>query len=270
MSLERALAALRADLAAARRLRSTDDHAVDRVAFAESLGLTLDDWQAALLRSSAPRHIVLASRQSGKSTVCALMALHQAVYRPNSTAVVVSPSLRQSIELFRRLTDLRRRLPLTLEEDNRTSCTIAGGGRVVSLPGTERTVRGLTADLVIVDEAARVPDELMDAVRPMLSTTGGRLVMVSTAYGKTGVFYRTWTEGEGWERTLVTAEQVPRISPAFLEQERAELPARVYESEYLCRFVEPEGAVFDHDDITAAVRSDVRPFFTEANHAEPA
>lgn len=231
--------------------------------------MTLDDWQATLLRSSAPRHIVLASRQSGKSLVCAVAALHQAAYRPNSTAVVVSPTLRQSGELFRRLTDLRRQLPLSLEEDNRTSCTIAGGGRVVSLPGTERTVRGLTADLVIVDEAARVEPELMDAVRPMLSTTGGRLIMVSTAYGKTGVFYNTWTQAEGWERTLVTADMVPRISAKFLAQEKAELPMRTYLSEYCCEFVEPEGAVFDHADITAAVRHDVRPFFTEIrNHAE--
>jgi hypothetical protein len=62
-------------------------------------------------------------------------------------------------------------------------------------------VRGFSGtSLLIVDEAARVDDELYYAVRPMLAVSGGVLMMLSTPFGKRGVFYEEWTGGECWER----------------------------------------------------------------------
>src|SRR5690625_3560745 len=147
MSLERRLADLRTQVAAARRLRSTDDLATDRVAFAGSLGLELDPWQADLLRSESKRDILNCSRQAGKSTAAALLALHEALYVPQSVTVLISPSQRQSSELFRKVIDLRQLLPHPppLLEDNRLSMHVAGGGRVLSLPGSEATIRGISA-----------------------------------------------------------------------------------------------------------------------------
>jgi hypothetical protein len=78
---------------------------------------------------------------------------------------------------------------------------LPNGSRIEALPGTERTVRGFSgASLLIVDEAARVDDGLVYSVRPMLAVSGGSLMMLSTPFGRRGVFYREWTEGEGWER----------------------------------------------------------------------
>ena len=66
----------------------------------------------------------------------------------------------------------------------------ANGSRVLSLPGTERTVRGFSeVSLLVIDEAARVDDGLYYAVRPMLAVSGGRLVALSTPYGKRGWFH---------------------------------------------------------------------------------
>jgi hypothetical protein len=67
--------------------------------------------------------------------------------------------------------------------------------RIISLPGQEQTVRGYAGvSLLIVDEAARVPDDLYFAVRPMLAVSNGRLIALSTPFGKRGWFYEIFKE----------------------------------------------------------------------------
>jgi hypothetical protein len=73
---------------------------IDRPAVGE-VGLVLDPWQAEVLRSPSKRTLMLCSRQSGKSTTAAIMSIGQAVTAPGSLTLLVSPSLRQSTELFR-------------------------------------------------------------------------------------------------------------------------------------------------------------------------
>src|SRR5439155_13911574 len=73
-------------------------------------GLPPDAWQRDLLRSSAQRMLLLASRQSGKSQTCACLALHTAVYWPERLVLLLSPSLRQSQELFKKVVDAYRLL----------------------------------------------------------------------------------------------------------------------------------------------------------------
>ena len=76
-------------------------HAVDPVAFAATrLDFAADDWQAKVLRSSGQNILLNCSRQAGKSTTTAVIALHTAFYRPESLILLVSPSIRQSRELF--------------------------------------------------------------------------------------------------------------------------------------------------------------------------
>jgi hypothetical protein len=85
--------------------------------------------------------------------------------------------------------------------------------------------------------------------------------MLTTPYGKRGVFYEEWTGGHGWQRYEVPAEECPRISPEFLEEERAALPSWVYRQEYECSFEETEDAVFTTDMIDSAVTDEVKPLF---------
>jgi hypothetical protein len=247
------------------RLTPTDVGARDRVAFARALGVDLDPWQADFVTSDSRRDLLNCSRQAGKSTAAALLALHESLYNPGSVTVCVSPSQRQSSELFRKVIELRDQLPYqpTLLEDNRLSMNVAGGGRVLSLPGSEATIRGISAvTLLIEDEASRVADELYHAVRPMLAVRNGRLVLMSTPAGKRGHFYREWSEGgAGWQRVRVPATMVPRISPEFLEEEQAALGSWTYAQEYECTFVEAEDAFFRETDLESAITSAVKPLF---------
>ncbi len=177
---------------------------LDAVAFArEGLGLAPDPWQADVLRWRGKRLLMNCSRQAGKSTTAAVLALHTALYRPGSLVLLVSPSQRQSGELFRKVSGFLHRLdpPPELAEDNKLACALTSGSRIVSLPGSEATVRGFSGvDLLVEDEAARVPDALYYALRPMLATSRGRLVLMSTPFGKRGHFYEAWTDDSAaWE-----------------------------------------------------------------------
>lgn len=217
----------------------------DPARFFADAGRTPDPWQAKLLRGDAARTLLLCSRQAGKSTVASALALREALLRPGSLVLLLSPTLRQSGELFRdkvrRLyTDLGR--PVAAVQESQLQMELANGSRIVSLPGDEETVRGYSGvSLLVIDEAARVPDDLYKAVRPMLAVSGGRLVCLSTPFGKRGWYYHEWHRGEGWERVKVTAEECPRISADFLAEERRHLGEKWYLQEYGCEFTEGQG-----------------------------
>ena len=238
--------------------------ALDPVAFAqERLNFEPDRWQADVLRSSALRVALNCSRQAGKSTTAAILALHRAIYVPRSLILLVSPSLRQSRELFGKVTDFLRVLDTkpALDEDNALSLTLDTRSRVVSLPGTAATVRGYSApDLVVEDEASYCPDELYRSIRPMLAVSGGRLMLLSTPFGRRGHFFAEWEDASAvWERVEVTADDCPRISKEFLEQERRSLGERWFRQEYYCEFVETLDQVFRYEDIERSFTDAVEP-----------
>ncbi len=238
---------------------------LDPVLFAERAGLSdPDPWQEQLLRSTSLRILLNCSRQSGKSTISALLSLHRALYHPNSLVLILAPTLRQSQELYGKIQGFYRELgkPVAAKTEQRLGLELVNKSRIVVLPGTEKTIRGYSGvDLLIVDEASRVEDGLYYGVRPMLAVSGGRLMMLSTPFGKRGVFYEEWTESIGWERYEVPATEIPRISPAFLEEERKALGPWWFEHEYMCEFRETDDQIFPNDVIEQAITDEVEPLF---------
>jgi Terminase large subunit, T4likevirus-type, N-terminal len=241
---------------------------LDRDHFARSLGLYPDEWQSKFLGSSSGRILLNCARQSGKSTMTAVVALHRALYYPGSLVLCLAPALRQSQELFGKVLALYResgrRVPAMSEK--KLSLELENDSRIITLPGSEKTIRGFSgASTLIVDEASRVDDGLYWATRPMLAVSGGSLIMLSTPFGKRGVFYDEWTSGRGWERYEVHARDCPRIPASFLEEEQSTLPSWVYRQEYECSFEETEDQVFTTEMVERAVSSDVTPLFSEAS-----
>jgi hypothetical protein len=226
-------------------------------------GMTPDPWQATLLRSSASRVLMLCTRQGGKSETAAALALREALLRPPALVLLLSPTLRQSGEIFR---DKVRRLyaalgrPVPCVQETQLTMELANGSRIVALPGEEETIRGYSGvRLLVVDEAARVPDALYYSVRPMLAVSRGLLVALSTPFGKRGWFYEEWHGSNPWQRVRVTASQCPRISPEFLAEERAALGDHWYSQEYELEFRDVIDALFRQEDIDAALRCDLPP-----------
>jgi hypothetical protein len=253
-------------LEAARRAARAEVPA-DRVEFARLLGLEPDEWQRRLLSSNAPQVLINCGRQTGKSTIAATLALHQALSSPASLVLVLAPAERQAKELFSKVTAFYRGLgyPIPADSYRKLGMELKNGSRIEALPGTEKTVRGFSAvDLLLVDEASRVSDELYHAVRPMLAVSGGRLLMLSTPFGKRGEFYEAWENGaNAWERYEVPASQCPRISEEFLASERRAMPERVFRQEFLCEFTETDDQVFSHDLVMGALTEDLEPLDLE-------
>jgi len=236
--------------------------ALDPVLLAERAGLSPDPWQRDVLRSASPRMLLNCSRQSGKSTTVALLSLHTALYRPGSLCLMLSPTLRQSGELFRTAKALLAAVGgAEMEEATQLSLKLANGSRIVSLPGQESTVRGYAAvALLAIDEASRVPDTLYAAARPMLAVSGGSLVALSTPFTKRGWWYEAWRSDELWERYEVPATDCPRIPASFLEEERRSMGAFYFAAEYECQFLDSESQAFRREDIDAAFSEGVEPW----------
>ncbi len=231
------------------------------------LGFRADEKQRRVLNTRSRRGLLNCSRQWGKSTVTAAKAIHQAHHEAGSLTLVVSPSARQSGEFLRKVTGFARKLGIRPkgDGDNEISLELPNGSRIVGLPGSEATIRGFSAvRLLLVDEAARVSDELYLAIRPMLAVSGGGLWLMSTPFGKRGFFYEAWEHGGGdWERIRAPATECGRIAPSFLEEERAAMGERSFRQEYLCEFEDSVSGIFDRDQVERAITADVKPLEME-------
>jgi hypothetical protein len=196
--------------------------ALDPSLILRAQGLDPDPWQRDFLLCADRQVLLNCCRQSGKSTTTAARALHEALFRPRSLVLLLSPTQRQSAELFRKVRDaydaLGRPVRAVSDSPSASRLELANGSRVLGLPGDEATVRGFSrAALLLIDEAAKVPDGLYRAVRPMLAVSRGRIVCLSTPFGPRGFFYREWHADNVWRRFRVTWRDCPRIAPDFIE-----------------------------------------------------
>src|SRR5262249_42404802 len=153
--------------------------------------------------------------------------------------LLLSPTLRQSGELFLKVyhlwQTLGRPVPTKRNRDNSLKLELANGSRIISLPGKQSNIVGYSAvRLLVIDEAARVPDELYFVVRPMLAVSQGRLVALSTPFGRQGWFYDEWHSDHDWKRIRIAATDCPRIPAEFLEEERRVIGDRWFAQEYCC------------------------------------
>ena len=222
----------------------------------EILDFTPDDKQQQVLAATAGNGILNCTRQWGKSTTCAIKAVHYAYFHPDSLVIVASPSLRQSAEFLRKARKAVSKLGIRPRGDgeNRCSLLLPNGARIVGLPESEDTIRGFSGvGLMIVDEASRVSDDMYHALRPMLAVSNGALWLMSTPNGRTGFFYREWSGDQPWLRIQATAGECPRISAEFLNAERISVSEEQFRQDYNCEFISAEGALFDEAAIRACL-----------------
>jgi hypothetical protein len=227
------------------------------VEFAMSLGIEPGPWQIEVLASEHPRKILCCGRQTGKSTVAAILAVHKALTEPGSTVLVVAAGERQAKLLFSKAKRLYEQAghPLRARSERMTGLELSNGSIIEALPAVERTTRGYSVDLLIVDEAAGVPDEDYHGILPALIATRGGQVLLSTPRGKRGFFYEIWHSDDGWQRMMVRSDEVERIRDEDLEVFRQTMPEQYFEQEFFCEFLDTDGALFSYDDIEAAVRA---------------
>ena len=220
--------------------------ALDPCRILAARGFAIDAWQREVLESRQRQLLLNCCRQAGKSTVVSALALHEALFHAGSLTLILSPGQRQSAETFKKVRDNFRAVgrPLKAIHETQRRLELANGARILCLPGTEETVRCYSPSLVIIDEAARVPDELYRAIRPMLAVSRGRLVALSTPFGQRGWFFDAWQGNGPWHRVRVTWRDCTRITADFIAEEEHALGRSWVAQEYECSFEALEGLVY--------------------------
>jgi hypothetical protein len=221
------------------------------VAWAQAaLGLELDGWQQQIMRSGSDRLVVVAARQSGKSVITGAKAAFEAQTHPGLRVVVVAPSFRQAGLLADKIEDALTRSG-NPPNRKREALSLPNGSRVVVLPGDRAsTVRGHTADLLVVDELGFARPDLTAAILPMLQASGGRLVAISSPNGPSGLLYEL-SRAEGVEVIRVPAGEVSHFDPAVVAEIRGRLGPQMARQELDAEFVASSASVFDGDTLAA-------------------
>jgi hypothetical protein len=204
----------------------------------EILHIEPTPWQETFLRAKRGASLlVLTARQIGKTTAASWAMAHTMVFTPASLSVVACPAQRQSAEAVRRVRDALVTAGAVFKSENVYGLELDNGSRVLALPGSDDSIRGLTVDgWIIADEAARLTDDLIAALRPMRARRPhARFAMLTTAWSRTDPFWTAWTaEDPNWIRIKATADEMPDLFlPGFLDQERYALGEPAFQREYL-------------------------------------
>ena len=200
------------------------------------LGVEPAPWQEQFLR--APRGatiLALTARQAGKTTAATWAIAHYMLFTPGSLSVIACPAQRQSGEAVRRVREILLKIGVELKSDHVYGLELKNGSRVLALPGSEDSIRGLTVDgLIVADEAARLPEAIFASLRPMRARRlQARFVMLSTAWSYTDPFWTAWADDDPSSLRLKATADIPGLfSAEFLEQERRALGEDVFNREY--------------------------------------
>lgn len=240
-------------------------------AFIEQVvGLELFDYQKRFMDGDSDRKVFVAGRQVGKSRTASWMALHHAVTHPGSLVLVTADALRQSSELFSQLQSEINNSGLADEQwgikrSTQTEIEFEHNSRIKVVP-TGRNgnkIRGFTADLIIIDEAAFVEDSIFkEVIEPMTLVSKGTIVLSSTPYGASGYFYDKAQESElsdsKWERVQVSSYDNPEIDEEDIEELKKGKTRNQIKQEIMGEFVPTGDQFFTNPLIKSCLNDDVK------------
>lgn len=213
-------------------------------------------YQSRLLKDRSKRIVGCWGRQSGKTTTIAGRTIYFAYSHPNTTTLIVSPSLRQSMIMFDRILNFiygSSILPKSVVRKTRTIIELSNGSKIVALPCSKHLLRGYTAHLIICEEAAFMPEDVItQVIFPMISTTKGTAIFLSTPWGRDHFFYRAFMNPD-YSVHKVKSSQCPLITDEFLAEMRGNMTADAYKMEYEAEFVEALNSYFSQDLIRTCV-----------------
>ncbi len=202
--------------------------------------MKLDTWQKEVLEEKG--NIVLRSgRQVGKSTVISQKASHFALDNEKNVVLVIAAVERQAYYIFMMIINyLKDNFPDKIKGNpTMTFLELENGSMIRCLPAgdTGYSIRGYTVNMLIADEAAFINDLVWQAVTPMLATTKGTQILLSTPFGKDNYFARCFKD-DNFKKFHVSSEDCERIDENFLKNEKKRMTKLQYAQEYLGQFVD--------------------------------
>ena len=236
----------------------------DPVKFAmDVLGFHPFDYQKDLLSDPSKRICACMGRQTGKSSTIAAKAIHFAATSKRKTILIVSATLRQSMLMFDKIIAFvdSSELANAVRHRTRTKVVFTNGSSITALPcGNDGgTLRGFTADVIILDEASFMPEQVItNVVMPMIATTKGYCWMLSTPWNKEHVFYRVFNDAR-WSKYHLPSSVNPLIDKEFLDEQREMIGEERFAMEYLAQFIDDSRSYFPVSLIRQCVSDDRSP-----------
>ncbi len=225
-----------------------------------AMGMQPDPWQVELITCPARQIAALCTRRSGKtaSTACRVTAR---CLTQRTRALIFAPTEDQSKELLWFVREMCAAMgsPVPLIRESQTELAWANGSTLKAKTDRPKSSRGPTPNLMVIDEAAQVSDELHLSILPMMVLGQCELLALTTPFGKMGWFFEMWTnqvKRKAWKTFTITAEQCPRIDRYILEEHRATMPPRWFDQEYMCVFNDAVDSVFGKQVIESACKVD--------------
>jgi hypothetical protein len=238
--------------------------AADPAVFADRiLGTPLWDYQAEVAHSPARYRIICAGRQVGKSFLIARIILHEAATRANIVVLIVSAGEESSKRLLAECAAAARgALGGSVLDDNTMTLTLSNGSRIIAVPASIKQIRGWPVDVLVIDEAGFVGQDIWDAAEPaIIARPGARVLLVSSPWGGAEHYFRRmWQEGMGtalddphihswhWPCTMS-----PLIDLLELERIRGRKSVDVFAREYMAEWTDESGSYFSEKELTEAV-----------------
>ena len=228
--------------------------------FRERLKFFPDEAQQEVIAALGENIILNCTRQWGKTSLIAGMLYYEALSKPETLYLIVSPAVRQDAEMLRKEEKWMGQdgIPVRGDGIHEHSLQFPNGSRIVAIPSVQATARGYSAvSVLVMEEASQVPELAYDTLRPTLAVSGGRTWLLSTPFGKRGFFWKEWAHGgDEWERFEVKAEDCPRIPKKFLEGELRRHGRGWMNQEYGCVFAAPIGVLFSEELLEGAIVTD--------------
>ena len=226
-------------------------------------GAPLWDHQAEVAESGARYRVILAGRRAGKSRLLAVLALHAAFRKPGTTVVIVSVGEVASLRVLADVAALTSSPLLggSVVDELKSTVRLSTGSTIESFPASMKQIRGIGADLLILDEAAFIPRDIWSAAYPSVADrvrAGARVIIASTPWPLADSWFYQWhrrgIEGDPNVRSWHWPSSVnPRIGEAEMADMRAGMSEEEYEREILARWSSEQGTWFTAQEIDAAV-----------------
>lgn len=203
----------------------------------------------------------ISARRTGKSFSAAILALAK-LLEPKQNVMVVAPNYNLSSIIWDYVSQFIKELRIETDKWNQKDkvITLVNGSVFRLLSATNRdSLIGRAANLLIIDEAAIIPDDqyFRRELRPSLSTDpNSRALFISTPRGKANYLYEYYMRGQNeeqgefdeWGSGLYDWTSNPLLSEKDIEEARSTISNQEFMQEYYCVWATFEGQIYALDE----------------------
>ena len=188
-------------------------------------------------------------RQTGKSTTVVSYLLHYAVFNDNINIGILANKAKIAMDLLGRLQTAYENLPRWMQQGiiawNKGSLELENGSKILAASTSASAVRGMSFNILFLDEFAFVPNHVADdffaSVYPTISSgSNTKVIIVSTPRGMNH-FYRMWHDAEKSKNEYVPTDvhwsEVPGRDDVWKEQTIANTSEQQFRVEFECEFL---------------------------------